>query len=95
MSHQEKQHIFDEYAKSQNYSSWAEIIFLYDGREAEEYAEFMSHVFAACDLLQEEHQKRIAKKFSELVHSNEVDDIFIGDYNKMKASIINPKNKIQ
>ncbi len=89
MNHQEKQRIFDEHAKSAGYEDFIKIVQTHSPRIV------MHYIFAACDLLQEEQQKRIAKKFSELVHSNEVDDIFIGDYNKMKASIINPKNKIQ
>lgn len=93
MSHQEKQRIFDEYAKSKGYDNWDSLtIGLIVNQESDELNE---HIFEACDLVQAEQQKRIAERFSELVHSTEVGDIFIDDFEKMEKSIANPENKIQ
>lgn len=59
MSHQEKQRIFDEYAKSQGYADWESIIFEFE-IHLSNADELNLHIFAACDLVQEEQQKRIA-----------------------------------
>lgn len=60
MSHQEKQRIFDEYARSENYQKWEDLIQFncntITGRQS-----IISHIFAACDLVQAEQQKRIAE----------------------------------
>ncbi|MEN5306795.1 hypothetical protein ABE425_04725 [Chryseobacterium cucumeris] len=59
MSHQEKQRIFDEYAKSQGYADWESIIFEFE-IHLSNADELNLHIFAACDLVQEEQQKRIS-----------------------------------
>lgn len=59
MSHQEKQSIFDEYAKSQGYADWESIIFEFEIHLSND-DELNLHIFAACDLVQAEQQKRIA-----------------------------------
>ncbi|AZA82192.1 hypothetical protein C1637_09820 [Chryseobacterium lactis] len=60
-SHQEKQEIFDAYAKSKNFTDWPSLQHVYKVNLLNK-DEFMLHVFAACNLVQEEQQKRIAEK---------------------------------
>lgn len=91
MSHQEKQEIFDQYARLKGFGNWIKLKVHHDNR-SEDYDE---HIFSACDLVQVEQQKRIAEKFKSLVYSDQVDDLFIGDFEKMEASIINPENLIK
>ena len=56
MSHQEKQRIFDEYAKSQGFEDFNDLINHYS-----EFADLvLKRIFAACDFVQEEQQKRIS-----------------------------------
>lgn len=81
-NHQEKQSIFDEYAKSQGYADWESIIFEFE-IHLSNADELNLHIFAACDLVQEEQQKRIAEKA--LLNCKDVEII----------TIINPENKIQ
>ncbi|KAA2223014.1 hypothetical protein [Chryseobacterium sediminis] len=85
MSHLEKIEIFNEYAKSQGYADWEAIIFEYEIHLAST-DELNLHIFAACDLVQEEQQKRIA------------DNACIEPKGMMarvdKSSITNPENKI-
>ncbi|MCE4064322.1 hypothetical protein LXM63_04395 [Chryseobacterium gleum] len=60
MSHQEKRRIFDEYAKSQGFKDFDDLVFTtvhtYNSDKT------LEHVFAACDIVQEEQQRRIAEK---------------------------------
>ena len=59
MSHTEKQRIFDQYADNKGYGDWEELLYEFSlGLKNED--EFMLDVFAACDLVQQEQQKRIA-----------------------------------
>lgn len=83
MSHQEKQRIFDEYAKSKVFISWDHLV-----NSCNNY-ELLNHTFAACDLVQEEQQKLIAENAS-IEFSQDDQSFFIN-----KSSIINPENKIQ
>lgn len=76
MSHQEKQRIFDEYAKTKGYDDWQNLL------HKAPVNELPNHTFAACDLVQEEQQKRIAEKA--LLNCKDVELI----------TIINPENII-
>lgn len=58
--HTEKIKIFDEYAKSQGYKNWEELLMEFD-IQLMTFDEFSLHLFAACDLVQKEQQKRIAE----------------------------------
>ncbi|TQM18313.1 hypothetical protein [Chryseobacterium aquifrigidense] len=86
MSHQEKQRIFDEYAKTLNdfdrkiFESFLSSIAI--GKKT-----IREHVFVACDLLQAEQQKRIYE-------TTEIDRLFSNN-KEIKASIINPENLIK
>ncbi len=56
MNHQEKQSIFDEYARTRDFENWNDLkncCIEYD-IDLDEY------IFDVCDLIQEEQQKRIA-----------------------------------
>jgi hypothetical protein len=99
MSHQEKQRIFDEYAKSKGHLNWQKMQDAYVIEIKEEILQdadaimnsYMIHVFNACDLVQEEQQKRIA--------GNALEIQFFGETDEVKKvvdiqSIINPENKI-
>jgi len=83
MSHQEKQRIFDLYARSQRYLDWDQLHRVYSVQQDE----LLDHIFAAFDLVQEEQQKRIAE------------DACIEPKGMMtrvdKSSIINPENLIK
>ncbi|MGK6342809.1 hypothetical protein ACMGDK_11255 [Chryseobacterium sp. DT-3] len=82
--HTEKLRIFNKYAKEQGYEDWK---FLDETNT--HFDEFMIHVFNACDLVQEQQQKRIADKARTVdLQDGETDVIF-------KDSILNPENKIQ
>lgn len=94
MSHQEKHEIFDQYAKSHGYIDWSDLKADCDENLMTE-DEFSLFMFEACDLVQEQQQKRIAERFSGLVHSTEVGDIFIEDFEKMKNSISNSENIVK
>ncbi|AZA91140.1 Uncharacterised protein [Chryseobacterium nakagawai] len=102
MSHQEKQEIFDRFSK-ENYKEKFEEFLMYTLFEVENgeiskrkaIGEITDLVFAACDLVQTEQQKRIAERFKTLAYSDQVGDIFVGDFEKMEDSITNPENKIQ
>ncbi|MGI9582620.1 hypothetical protein ACR1PO_15600 [Chryseobacterium sp. RRHN12] len=88
MSHQEKQSIFDEYAKSQGYLDWSDLKADCDENLMTE-DEFSLFMFEACDLIQAEQQKRIAEK-EETISG---DDFYFSGVPVDK--IINPENKIQ
>lgn len=60
MSHTEKQRIFDQYAKSKIFTSWEHLV-----NSSNNY-ELVQHTFAACDLVQQEQQKRIAESVKHL-----------------------------
>lgn len=97
MSHQEKQRIFDEYAKSHGYKNWQALQFQYCTLLMTD-DEFNLFMFEACDLVQAEQQKRIAIEFSNYVEKfkdldNHPPDLT--DYCIMENIIINPENKIQ
>lgn len=96
MSHQEKQRIFDEYAKSKGFESWQNLL------HKAPVNELPNHTFAACDLVQEEQQKRIAENARMNFHDGHfksncrlkyfqsgADNLTVD-----KSSITNPKNKI-
>lgn len=86
MSHQEKQRIFDEYAKSQGFEDFLDSMYEYWSKD-NSLSNLISHIFAACDLVQEEQQKRIYE-------TTEVDRLFSNN-KSIKSSILNPENKIQ
>ena len=87
-NHQEKQRIFDEYAKSQGFKDWEDV-------QTEYHLALMSddelklYIFAACDLVQEEQQKRIAENAR--TRTNDESTSIIVD----KTSITNPENLIK
>lgn len=58
--HTEKIKIFDEYAESKGFEDWAMVIFQYSFGDIS-LETFQDHIFAACDLVQKEQQKRIAE----------------------------------
>ncbi|MCC3214975.1 hypothetical protein LIV57_06795 [Chryseobacterium sp. X308] len=84
MSHQEKQEIFDQYAKSNGFDCWAGLQSTCDP------IILKRHVFRACDLVQEEQQKRIAEN----VNSETIQTTFGPFECYDKDSIINPENLI-
>jgi len=102
----QKQRIFDEYAKSQGYADWESIIFEFE-IHLSNADELNLHIFAACDLVQEDQQKRIAEKALvkfDYIGLNKTgatmsQKYFAGpgmrQYTADKDSIINPENKIQ
>lgn len=92
MSHQEKQEIFDQYAEQQGYGDWDDLKseIYHETQDAFLFAiKIDSHMFAACDLVQAEQQKRIAEKAR--TKTNEEHTSIIVD----KDSIINPENLIK
>lgn len=110
MSHQEKQRIFDELSTKQWSSTFEEFLdyTICEVRNKEldhELAinQIIELVYEACDLVQEEQQKRIAEKAKMLLHdgfhkSNKQTKYYhIGADNLQidKSSITNPENKIQ
>lgn len=97
MSHQEKQEIFDQYAKSKIFQSWEHLV-----NTCNNY-ELLNHTFSACDLVQEEQQKRIAENARMNFHdgywkTNNIRKYFQSGADNLtvdKASIINPENLIK
>ncbi len=85
-THQEKQRIFDEYAKSQEFEDFNDLINHYS-----EFADLvLKRIFAACDLVQAEQQKRIAE-------NAKTKTVFTAHGTQQavnKDSIINPENII-
>ncbi|WP_288435323.1 hypothetical protein [uncultured Chryseobacterium sp.] len=86
MSHQEKQSIFDQYAKSQGYEDWHSLQ-VFTMIKFQDSTKLQNHIFAACDLVQEEQQKRIAQKLPRDGKSN----LHCAG---VKDLITNPENKI-
>ncbi|WP_312306581.1 hypothetical protein [Chryseobacterium sp.] len=86
MSHQEKKEIFDQYAQKQGYQKW-EYLVMFSGFTFSARLALITHMYNACDLVQEEQQKRIAERacIEPKGMMTKVD----------KSSIINPENKIQ
>lgn len=99
MSHQEKQSIFDQYAKSQEFEDWNDL----KNFHLENDIDLNEEIFAACELVQAEQQKRIADNAKMLLHdgfhkSNKQTKYYqIGADNLQidKSSIINPENIIK
>ncbi|MDQ1859280.1 hypothetical protein [Chryseobacterium sp. WLY505] len=85
MSHQEKQRIFDQYAKSQEYLGWEDLY-----NNSNDY-KLINHVFSACDLVQEEQQERIAENVSTKTVYTANGPVKAVN----KASIIDPENLIK
>lgn len=90
MSHQEKQSIFDQYAQSKLYHNW-EMLVKNNNNSVVGTKDLMNHIFAACDLVQEEQQKRIAGN----VNSETIQTTFGPFECYDKDSIINPENLIK
>lgn len=88
MSHQEKQSIFDEYAKSQGFEDFLDSMYEY-WSEDNSLSHLISHIFAACDLVQAELQRRIAEKEENISG----DDFYFSGVPVEK--IINPENLIK
>lgn len=61
----EKQRIFDEYAKEQRYTDWDHLQMDYECNLMS-FDEFKLFMFEACDLVQQEQQKRIAENVKAL-----------------------------
>jgi len=87
MSHQEKQSIFDEYARTREFEDWNDL----KNCCIEFDIDLDEYIFAACDKVQEEQQKRIADKAT----TKTVFTAYGSQQAVEKASIINPENKIQ
>ncbi|CAD0220374.1 hypothetical protein [Chryseobacterium sp. JV274] len=85
MSHQEKQEIFDQYARTREFENWNDL----KNCCIEFDIDLDEYIFEACDFVQEEQQKRIAENAT-INYSSEDQYFFIDEY-----SIINPENKIQ
>lgn len=89
MSHQEKQEIFNSFIKAQDLPLKVDdfehllIIFRYSGIDVKTFKDL---IFSACDLVQEEQQRRIAEKVCP--------EEFELHNKTLKASIINPENII-
>ena len=83
MSHQEKQRIFDEYAKSKGIESWEVLTYSIPVED------LILFTYEACDLVKEEQQKRIAE--NACIEFSQEDQCFSID----KYSIINPENLIK
>lgn len=90
MSHQEKQEIFDRYAKSQGFKDWEDVQTEYHLALMND-DELKLYIFAACDLVQAEQQKRIAENVK--IDENMSDENI--DHWIDKDSIINPENLIK
>ncbi|MEJ5105530.1 hypothetical protein [Chryseobacterium sp. MYb328] len=99
MSHQEKQRIFDEYAKSQEFENWNDL----KNFHLENDIDLDDEIFAACDLVQEQQQKRIAENAKMNFHdgvyktNEKMSHIQYGADNLQvdKDSILNPENLIK
>lgn len=78
--HTEKLRIFDAFAKSKGFDGWFEL------QNNTEPLQLAQYVFDACDLVQQEQQKRIAEGTKKDLKSS----AFIKSLN----SITNPKNLI-
>ena len=102
--HTEKQEIFDKYAKSKVFSSWEHLV-----NSCNNY-ELINHTFNACDLVQEQQQKRIAEKAELFIiddscsknikviaylNSPSVMDMNGNSIKIDEDSILNPENLIQ
>lgn len=75
--HTEKIKIFDEYAESQGYDDW------YDLQANDENDDtFRNHIFAACDLVQKEQQKRIAENAQVRHDLNKLNEPNAAEYGK-------------
>lgn len=91
MSHQEKQHLFDEYASQfeefGNFEGMVDAVL----STAIHKEELIYRIFECCDLVQEQQQKRI--------YENATTKTVFTAYGPQQAveknSIINPENKIQ
>ena len=99
MSHQEKQRIFDEYAKSvcEEYNNWIDLCMDHFETSYPKYMDveqffssLMFHVNNACDLVQAEQQKRIAENAELKEMQYHIGTVYEVD----KSSILNPENKI-
>ncbi|QWT88137.1 hypothetical protein KBP46_10045 [Chryseobacterium sp. PCH239] len=91
MSHQEKQEIFDQYARLKGFGSWRHLLqkAVCDGQMT--VSELKDHIFDACDLVQAEQQKRIAKNMNWDRCKNKGSECRT---DKHERSILNPENKI-
>ncbi|WP_213279350.1 hypothetical protein [Chryseobacterium indologenes] len=93
-THQEKQEIFDRYAKSKGIESWEVLTYSIPVED------LIIFTYEACNLVQEEQQKRIsqnAKVKSERKYPNG-SKYGVGswvEYSVEKDSIINPENIIK
>lgn len=86
--HTEKQEIFDKYAKTIGYQDWRELLADYSPYTMLEDSEFQIHVLEACDLVQQEQQKRIADKLPKEGKSL----LYCAG---VKDTILNPENLIK
>lgn len=62
MSHQEKQKIFDRYAKTKGFDDWEtlkEDLYNNSASSFQFIEDLDEHIFSTCDLVQKEQQKRI------------------------------------
>lgn len=91
MSHQEKQEIFDSYFKSIKRVN-VDCFLASFGVHEMLRSNLINHIFAACDLVQTEQQKRIAENV-ELNADVDNDGNMFAEINK--TSIINPENLIK
>lgn len=89
MSHQEKQEIFDRYAR--NYRGVPNFKRLIEYSSVDDKTR-LEHIFAACDLVQEEQQKRIAENMNWDRCKNKGSECRT---DKHELSILNPENLIK
>lgn len=106
--HTEKQEIFDKYAKSKGFEDFDDLVFTtvhtYNSDST------LEHIYAACDLVQQEQQKRIAEKAELFIiddscsknikviaylNSPSVMDMNGNSIKIDEDSILNPENLIQ
>lgn len=90
MSHQEKQEIFDQYAQKQGYQKWEDLV-MFSGFTFSARLALITHMYNACDLVQEEQQKRIAENVSTKTVYTANGPVKAVN----KESIINPENIIK
>ncbi|WP_027380817.1 hypothetical protein [Chryseobacterium daeguense] len=87
MSHIEKQKIFDEYADENGFVDWDDLLNDFQDQLMSN-DEFNTFLFAACDLVQKEQQKRIVGKLpsegSALLHNGATKDSILSENNLIK-----------
>lgn len=101
MSHQEKQEIFDQYAKKQGYQKWEDLV-MFSGFTFSARLALITHMYNACDLVQEEQQKRIAASLKNVEvaestmreYADEIGMMDEEEYMEVRKKIIKKKQRV-